>query len=193
MADKKSEDVGRTVEPDLALAARRVQRGDPTAFRIIVVHTQGRLYRLAARIMGSTADAEDVMQEAYVKAYRALAEGRFGERSGLQTWLRRVVTNTCIDALRRRAARPVADESARTDDAMADGVDVEAHLALRDLSGWLADLPPEQRAAIVLCALEGLTTPEAAEALGCTVGAVEQRLVRARATLRRKRSEHERA
>jgi RNA polymerase sigma-70 factor, ECF subfamily len=179
------------VDIDLALVARRVQRGDPSAFRTIVVHTQDRLYRLAARIMGSAADAEDVMQEAYVKAYRALRDGRFGDRAELTTWLRRVVVNACIDALRRRAARPIADDSARADDAVAPHLDPEARAALRDLSNWLGELPPEQRAAIVLCAVEGLTTPEAAEALGCSVGAVEQRLVRARATLRRKRSEHE--
>lgn len=179
------------MDVDLALVARRVQRGDASAFRTIVVHTQDRFYRLAARIMGSAADAEDVMQEAYVKAYRAISEGRFGGRAELSTWLRRIVVNACIDALRRRAARPTPDASAEADDMAAPHLDPEASAALRDLSSWMAELPPEQRAAIVLCAVEGLTTPEAAETLGCSVGAVEQRLVRARATLRRKRSEHE--
>lgn len=175
------------MDVDLSLVARRVTRGDPAAFRIIVEHTQQQSYRLAARIMGSTADAEDALQEAYVKAYRALSEGRFDERAGLGTWLRRVVTNTCIDALQRRAARPAGDDTALDNGRFASGLDPEALTALAELGDWLDELPPEQRAALVLCAVEGLTAPEAADALGCSVGAVEQRLVRARATLRQRR------
>lgn len=179
------------MDVDLALVARRVQHGDVSAFRTLVVHTQNRMFRLAARIMGNASDAEDVMQEAYVKAYRALREGRFAQRAEFGTWLRRVVVNACIDALRRRKARPVADETMHSDEAAAPHLDPEARAALHELSNWLGELPPEQRAAIVLCAVEGLTTPEAAKTLNCSVGAVEQRLVRARATLRRRRSEHE--
>lgn len=176
---------------DLSLSARRVARGDPAAFRTIVEHTQDQSYRLAARIMGSTADAEDVLQEAYVKAYRALAEGRFDARAGVQTWFRRVVTNACIDALRRRAARPAGEDTALENGRFDSGLDPEARAAFSELGDWLEELPPEQRAALVLCAVEGLTAPEAADALGCTVGAVEQRLVRARSTLRRRRQQGE--
>ncbi len=172
---------------DLSLSARRVARGDPAAFRTIVEHTEQQSYRLAARILGSTADAEDVLQEAYVKAYRALSEGRFDERAGVQTWFRRIVTNACIDALRRRAARPAGEDTALENGRFDSGLDPEARAALSELGSWLDDLPPEQRAALVLCAVEGLTAPEAADALACTVGAVEQRLVRARSALRRRR------
>ena len=175
------------MDADLSLVARRVAHGDPAAFRSIVEHTQQESYRLAARILGSAADAEDVLQEAYVKAYRALSEGQFDERAKVRTWLRRVVTNACIDALRRRAARPAGDSQALDNGRFDSSIDPEARAALSELGNWLDELPPEQRAALVLCAVEGLTAPEAADALGCSVGAVEQRLVRARSTLRRRR------
>ena len=181
------------MEVDLTVAAEQVEAGDRSAFRIIVEQTQAPLFRLAARMMGGTADAEDTLQEAYVKAYRALTDGQFDHRSSVRTWLYRVVVNTAIDALRRRAARPpledVAPEMAKFDP----GRGAEAQLALREIGDWLEDLPAEQRAAMVLTAIEGMTTNEAAKILGCSEGAVEQRLVRARATLRKRRGDDERA
>jgi RNA polymerase sigma-70 factor (ECF subfamily) len=174
-------------EADLSLVARRVTSGDRAAFRVIVEATQNNLFRLAARIMGNTADAQDVLQEAFVKAYRALCDGRFDGRSAVGTWLYRIVSNSALDALRRRAVRPVEDEAqamTETEPATA-----EEHMALRELSEWLGELPPEQRVALVLKAVEGRTTPEIAEILGTSEGAVEQRLVRARAILRKRRGE----
>ncbi len=90
---------------DLKLMAARAADGDQPAFRAIVAHTQDRLYRLAARIMGNTADAEDVLQDAYIKAHRALTGGRFESRADVSTWLHRIVTNRAIDSLRARDRR----------------------------------------------------------------------------------------
>lgn len=177
---------------DLSLAARRVADGETPWFRVIVDHTQRDLFRLAARMLGSAADAEDVLQEAYVKAYRALTEGQFDGRSELRTWLYRVVANTAIDAMRRRAARPQQSDQ-RISEVGVSPNDVESQLALRELSEWLDQLPVEQKAAVVLKTVEGLTTPEVAEILGCSEGAVEQRLVRARATLRKRRGDDDQA
>jgi RNA polymerase sigma-70 factor (ECF subfamily) len=67
--------------------------------------------RLAARITGSVEDGEDVVQEAYVKAHRALVEGRFDRRSRIETWLYRIVANSAIDALRAGAKRPRASDT----------------------------------------------------------------------------------
>lgn len=178
-------------DPDLSLVAQRVRAGDRAAFRSLVEHTQADLYRLAARLLGNAADADEALQEAYVKAFRALSDGQFDGRAKLRTWLYRVVTNVALDALRRRAARPAGDDS-ELDAAQVDpGAD--AHLALAELSRWLDELPPEQRAALVLCSIEGLTNAEAAVVLGVSEGAVEQRLVRARATLRRRRGSDDEA
>ncbi len=177
-------------EADLSLAARRVEAGDRAQFRVIVEHTQRDLFRLAARVTGSLTEAEDVLQEAYLKAFRALSDGQFDRRAGLKTWLYRVVTNTAIDSLRRKAVRPAGSDD-KLESTVARTDDPEAHMALRELSDWLGELPPDQRAAVVLKSVEGLTTPEVAKILECSEGAVEQRLVRARATLRRRRDDHD--
>lgn len=177
---------------DLKLLARRVSRGEREAFRGIVEHTRSQLYRLAARLMGNTADAEDVLQEAYVKAFAALQDARFDERSSVQTWLYRIVTNTAIDATRRRKLRPIAasDDEATEGRAQFDTqVSAESVLALKELAVWLDDLSAEQRAVVILRTVEGFSTAETAELLGCSEGAVEQRLIRARANLSQRRGE----
>lgn len=173
---------------DLRFLAARVEKGDLTAFRGIVDHTRGPLYRLAARLSGDLAEAEDVLQDAYLDAYRALLEGRWDGRSKVETWLYRIVTNAGIDALRRR--REAGQREVR--EPQYDGlVAAEARVALRELDEMLVDLAPQDRAALVLTTVEGLTSKAAADALGCSEGAVEQRLVRARAALREKQARRE--
>ena len=137
-------------------------------------------------MLGSVADAEDVVQEAYVKAYRALTTGEFDGRANVSTWLYRIVTNQAIDAMRSRVRRPKPTDTA--DESISDLASAEQKLALAELEDWLGDLPPDQRAALIMKSVEGMTSPEIAEIMQCSEGAVEQRLVRARAALR-KRSE----
>jgi RNA polymerase sigma-70 factor (ECF subfamily) len=169
-------------------AAREVAAGDTRAFRTIVEATSDELVRLSARMLGSLADAEDVVQDAFVKAHRELVAGRFDGRSTVKTWLYRIVTHASIDALRGRSRRrvPVDELTGR---AWEGASLLESRIALRELAELLEGLPPEQRAALVLKAVEGLTTPEIASILSCSEGAVEQRLVRARAALRERRKE----
>ncbi len=166
---------------DLRLVAARVAGGDVASFRPIVDHTRAPLYRLAARLVGNLADAEDALQDAYASAFRALVAGQYDGRSKLETWLYRIVTNACVDLLRKR-------RESKTDEAREprfDGlVHAEARLALRELDTLLTSLQPLDRAALVLVAVEGLSAKDAAEALQCSEGAIEQRLVRARAALR---------
>jgi RNA polymerase sigma-70 factor, ECF subfamily len=171
---------------NLTEAVERVRSGDTAAFQRIVDGTSDRLVRLAARMLGNVVDAEDVVQEAYVKAYRALTTDEFDGRANVSTWLYRIVTNQAIDAMRGRARRPKPTDTA--DESTSDLASAEQKLALAELEDWMSELPPDQRAALVLKAVEGMTSPEIAEVLQCSEGAVEQRLVRARAALR-KRSE----
>lgn len=167
-------------------AARRVQRGDVSAFHEIVEATSARLVRLCARIMGSVTEAEDVVQESYVKAYRAMRDGRFDERARVETWLHRIVVNTSVDARRKRRREPTGT----LDDDRAGAIDgnAEATVALRELAALLDALPDDQRIALVLKSVEGMSSAEIAEVVGCSEGAVEQRLVRARAALKQTRS-----
>jgi RNA polymerase sigma-70 factor (ECF subfamily) len=160
-----------------------VRDGDAAAFQEIVDATSGALVRFAARMLGSVTDAEDVVQDCYVKAYRFLVDDRFDGRSAVATWMHRIVANASVDALRARKRRPAPTDV--LPEGGSDGVaSAEAWVALAELSDLLDALPPDQRAAVVLKAVEERTTSEVAEILGCSEGAVEQRLVRARATLR---------
>jgi RNA polymerase sigma-70 factor (ECF subfamily) len=142
-------------------------------------------------MVGSVADAEDLVQEAFVKAHRALVEDQFDGRSTVETWLYRIVTNACLDHLRSSKRRRRDTEP--SDEIMAeDGNSAETRVALRELDTWMSDLAPEQRVALVLSAIEGFSNLEIAKLMGCSEGSVEQRLVRARAALRQRRNlEHE--
>lgn len=168
---------------NLENAAQQVRAGDLAAFRSLVEATSSRFVRLAARMLGNVSDAEDVVQDAYIKAYRSLTSGRFEGRARVRTWLYRIVVNNCLDLLRQRR-RSTADADDAPELAWDGAASAEAHLALKELADMCADLPDEQRAALVLKAVEGFTSSETAEILDITEGAVEQRLVRARATLR---------
>jgi RNA polymerase sigma-70 factor (ECF subfamily) len=149
-------------------------------FDLLVITTADELYRLAARLTGNLADAEDILQATYAKAFEMLSERRFERRASVKTWLYRIATNAAIDLLRRRGRKPIL--------ALSDAMDgqrlLEARAQLRELAVWLDDLPADQRAVLVLKELEGLTAAQTADVLGCTEGAVEQRLVRARTSLR---------
>jgi len=133
--------------------------------------------------MGNVTEAEDVVQESYVKAFRALGEGQFDARSRVETWLHRIVVNASLDA-RRKRVRAKEDE---IDSSRGAEGSAEASVALRELSGWLDALPDDQHAALLMKA-DGMSATEIGAILGCTEGAVEQKLVRARATLRERRS-----
>ena len=173
----------------LETAVDRVLSGDRAAFQQIVDATSQKLVRLGARIMGNQADAEDVVQEAYVKAFRALTAGHFERRSSASTWLYRIVVNGAIDAKRGRARRHESSDDVQVEPGWDGAAFAEARLALGELDQWLDALPAEQRAALVLQTMEGLNNTEIAQVLGVSEGAVEQRLVRARATLRQKREQ----
>ena len=172
----------------LEKAVDRVLSGDRSAFQQIVDATSQKLVRLGARIMGNQADAEDVVQEAYVKAYRALTAGEFDRRASVNTWLYRIVVNGAIDAKRSRTRRAESSDE-QVDPGWDGAARAEARLALSELDDWLQALPAEQRAALVLQSMEGLNNTEIAQVMGVSEGAVEQRLVRARAALRQKREQ----
>lgn len=172
----------------LRAACERVRSGDHAAFGVIVRYTSPRLLRLAARILGDLYEAEDVLQDSYLRAFDALHLGQFEERAELATWLYRIVANAAMDALRARRRRPTlafAAASLSTGDATR----MEACAALKQLDQWLHGLPPNQRTALILKEIEGLSTAEIATTLSVSLGAAEQLLVRARSTLRRQRGE----
>ena len=85
---------------ELDRAVEDMRHGEEASFRQVVEATETRCIRLAARLMGNMADAEDVVQDSYIKAYKAISEGAFDGRSKVERWLIQIVTRTALDALR---------------------------------------------------------------------------------------------
>ena len=160
------------------------RRGEAGAFEELVERTHRRVYTLAYRLVGDRHDAEDVAQEAYLRAFRAL--GRFREDARFETWLYRIVTNAAMTHLRRRGRfgvllsedreeRPTGEPEARS---------VEETVERDELKRALAALPPGTRTVIVLKDVYGLSVQEIAEEVGLTEGAVKLRLHRGRRRLK---------
>jgi RNA polymerase sigma-70 factor (ECF subfamily) len=164
--------------------AERLAREGVDALAPVVERSTPRLFRAAMRLLGRRAEAEDAVQEAFVRALRALQAGRYEERLRLEAWLVTIVTRVAIDMRRRERRRPTTEaEEAAVHDGGAGGERLARAL---ELARWLDALPPEQREAVVLKYFEGFTSAEVGVALGVSEGAIEQRLLRARATLRRR-------
>jgi RNA polymerase sigma-70 factor (ECF subfamily) len=165
---------------DLALV-RRVQRGDKRAFDLLVGKYQLRLAKLVGRLVSDRAEVQDVVQEAFIKAYRALPN--FRGDSAFYTWLYRIAVNAAKNHLVARSRRPPADDVDITDGDVEEAGVVVADLATpesytaRDelaaaLAAALAELPEDLRTALTLCEMEGLSYDEIARVLDCPIGTV---------------------
>jgi RNA polymerase sigma-70 factor, ECF subfamily len=188
-----SEDVS-----DLILV-QRVQRGDKTAFDLLVRKYQHKVVKLVTRYLRDTADAEDVTQEAFIKAYRALP--RFRGDSAFYTWLYRIAINTAKNALVARDRNPVnfdldmqaIEESSSMQMRLADADTPESLLQTEEIRSTvnraIDALPEDLRSAIVLRELEGLSYEEIAQAMDCPVGTVRSRIFRAREAIDRRLSD----
>lgn len=166
---------------DDAALLRRHAEGDPEAFGELVRRHRDRLWAVALRTLGDREEAADALQDALLSAFRSASSYR-GEAQ-VTTWLHRIVVNACIDRTRRRAARPTVplDEQAR---AVPDPRDALAELDDRsELLKALAELPPEQAAAIVLVDVEGYSVEQVAQILEVAEGTVKSRCSRGRARL----------
>jgi RNA polymerase sigma-70 factor (ECF subfamily) len=170
-------------------ALARVAAGDADAFAAVVEAHQVRLLRLCERLLGDAEEARDTTQEVFLKAYRKAAE--FRPQGQVYTWLFRIATNLCLNKLRRRRlVRFVSWEPREREEGEAPVFDPPDHrpdpgAALAARERWrqtrkvIAQLPPNQRAVLVLARFEGLSYRQIAEVLGITEGAVESRLFRA--------------
>ncbi|MGB9724236.1 MAG: RNA polymerase sigma factor [Chloroflexia bacterium] len=170
---------------------QRARRGDLEAFNRLVVAYQGQVYALAYRLLGDGEAAADAAQEAFLAAFQHL--GRF-QTGSFRAWLLRITANFCYDVLRKRRTRPQASlESLPTHpegrilagEAVEDPTaQAEQEELSREIQQALNTLPPEQRAAVVLCDIEELPYDQAAHALGISLGTLKSRLSRGRARLR---------
>ena len=186
---------GDTVaESDLSLV-ERVQRGEKSAFDVLVLRYQHKVLKLVMRYIRDTMEAEDVAQEAFIKAYRALPG--FRGDSAFYTWLYRIAINTAKNALVSMKRRPI-DYSLDLQDPdqfelqarLKDGETPE-HLVLTEeiretVNGAMAELPEDLKTAIVLREIDGLSYEEIAAAMDCPVGTVRSRIFRAREAIDKK-------
>jgi len=180
---------------DLGLV-RRVQRGERGAYDLLVLKYQHKVVKLVMRYMRDPADAEDVAQEAFIKAYRALPQ--FRGDSAFYTWLYRIAINTAKNALAARDRNPVTyDLDMQGNDESADMVarlkdpETPEGLALTEeirstVNAAIGELPQDLRTAIVLRELEGMSYEEIAAAMDCPVGTVRSRIFRAREAIDRR-------
>lgn len=166
------------VDPELV---RRCRLGDRAALEELVLLTTGRAYRLALRIVGDRHEAEDVVQEAYLRIFRALP--RFREEARFETWMHRIVVNAALNHLRARGRFGEVVEERALDGSAPDRPAERA--ADRDaLERALAMLPPGQRTALLLKDVYDLSCREIGQELGIREGAVKVRLHRARKRLK---------
>ena len=174
---------------------QRVQKGDKTAFDLLVRKYQHRVLKLVGRFVSDQAEAQDVAQEAFLKAYRALPA--FRGDSAFYTWLYRIAINTAKNTLVSNRRRPVdfdldlQDPEQHDRQALLKDVDTPEGVLLTDeirgvVERALEQLPEDLRTAIVLRELEGLSYEEIAEAMDCPVGTVRSRIFRAREAIDKK-------
>jgi RNA polymerase sigma-70 factor, ECF subfamily len=184
-----------TAESDLALV-RRVQRGDKGAFDALVLKYQHKVVKLVMRYVRSTSEAEDIAQEAFIKAYRAMPQ--FRGDSAFYTWLYRIAINTAKNAVASRDRSPIEydldlqnpEESYDVQGRLKDTETPEALALTEEIRGIVNSamdaLPEDLRTAIVLRELEGLSYEEIAASMDCPVGTVRSRIFRAREAIDRR-------
>jgi len=184
-----------TVEATDAQLVQRAQSGDRTAFDLLVLKYQHRIHKLVSRFVNDQSEAQDVTQDAFIKAYRALRS--FRNDSAFYTWMYRIAINTAKNALVAGKRRPVdfnldaqdPDQYERQS-RLREGDTPEGILLTEEIRQTvqqaMQDLPDDLRTAIRLRELEGLSYEEIAEAMDCPVGTVRSRIFRAREAIDKK-------
>jgi RNA polymerase sigma-70 factor, ECF subfamily len=183
-----------TVDQADVLLVDRAKRGDTRAFEMLVVKYQRRIERLIARMVRDVDLVQDIAQETFVRAYRALPQ--FRGDSAFYTWLYRIAVNTAKKALVDLKRDPLVvesalasvsdddDETSRVERELTDGATPEAVLASKEIAetvnAAIAALSEDLRQAITLREIEGLSYEEIAEMMNCPIGTVRSRIFRAR-------------
>ena len=174
--------MAKTADPDEELV-RRVGQGDPAAIQAMVARKLPRMLMLAQRMLGDATEAEDVAQEAMLRAWRQAPRWTPGQ-ARFDTWLHRVGLNLCYDRLRRRREIATDTPPERPDDGPAPDRGLLALETGARVEAALAKLPERQREAIVLCHYQELGNIEAAGLMNVSVEALESLLSRGRRALR---------
>ncbi len=170
----------------------RVLKGDANAFEHLVHAYEKTVYNLALRTLGNREDAEDVTQEAFLKAYRSLDS--FRGDSKFSVWLYRIVSNLCLDLLRSRQRKPVQSLTVEDDDGEIGELEIsdehfspekllDRKLTRESVQRGLSALPDDARQILLLRELQGMSYEEIGQALDLEPGTVKSRIFRARKRL----------
>lgn len=180
--------MSEAVVRELPLALARAGSGDEAAFAELVREHEAMVFGIALHSLGDRAQAEDLAQDVFLQLYRRIAE--IESPSHLVHWLRRVTTNRCIDAARRRRFRlvPLSNAEEGSEDAREPDL-----LAAARIRTCLAELPPKQAAVITLRFQEEMELSEIARTLGLPLNTVKSHLRRGMETLRRRLERRERS
>ena len=186
-----------TIDDADALLVTRAKGGDPKAFEMLVVKYQRRIERLIARMVRDVDLVQDIAQESFIRAYRALPQ--FRGDSAFYTWLYRIAVNTAKKALVDLKRDPLVtdsaragmndddDETSRVERELTDGETPEAVLASKEIArtvnAAIEALSEDLRQAITLREIEGLSYEEIAELMNCPIGTVRSRIFRARESI----------
>lgn len=166
-----------------AAAVARARTGDGEAFRVLVERYGRSVFRLAYRMTGNEQDAEDVVQETFLRAYRQLS--RYDGRASFHTWIYRIASNYALDLLRsRRVGSPPAEELT-CPEPQADRLAMSGQIGLR-LRDGMAEMTEQERAAFVLRHFEGMSIDEIGSVLGIAESATKNSIFRAVQKLRRR-------
>lgn len=179
--------MGESADPDEDLV-RRVGRGDPAAIQALVARKLPRVLNLAQRMLGDPIEAEDVAQEAMLRAWKQAPRWTPG-KAKFDTWLHRVALNLCYDRLRRRREIPTDVPPERPDEGPGPDRGLLAAETGARVATAMRSLPDRQREAIVLCHYQELTNIEAAGLMDVSVEALESLLSRGRRALRQSLSD----
>lgn len=173
-------------QDDDATLMHKIASGDQRALQGLMRRHLARTVRLAARVCGSTALAEDIAQEAFIRVWKNAARWKDPDQAGAQfsTWLYRIVLNLCIDEKRKARFSGIDDMPEQVDPALNAEEGMESAERSGRVQKALSELPERQRAAFVLCFYEEYSNKEAADMLGISVKAVESLLVRSRRALK---------
>lgn len=172
----------------------RAKNGDQDAFGQLVLAHQNKVYTLCVHMVTNRDEAEDLAQEAFLKAWRSLSS--FQEESSFATWMHRLTTNVCLDHLRKQTRRQniavavsLDDEDSGWSEPADHSQDPQSHLEReerkRALGRALAQLPEAHRQMILMREVSGMSYQEIADALGADLGTVKSRISRARERLRK--------
>lgn len=167
----------------------RLQKRDEAAFEELIRQYEKKVYTLCFRMCGSSEDAEEAAQDAFLALWRGI--DRFRQESSLSTWIYRLATNACIDTLRRRKKQS-GSVSLDDEELFVDAVDtspqpqetIEHREARKLLQEGLSALPEEYRKVLILREIEGLSYTEIAECASLELGTVKSRISRGRSLLR---------